>query len=209
MSLSTIDARTMAAVRAYDEFATEHQFAYRRRRPTADVHRFAAWAEKGTLVLDAGCGPASDMRLLRDAGMHAVGVDLSLGALKVARMLLPRDPLIQAPLHDLPFRPSSFGGLWMSGTLNHLPRAQWQSTLDQLFSLLSAGPVYFSCLRGNADMRKTDDPVLGPVHVSCATEEEVGAMMASRGVRDLQVELRPDPLLDRKRPWVVALGQVA
>jgi SAM-dependent methyltransferase len=74
------------------------------KRPVADVRRFADVRQRDDLVLDAGCGPANDLRLLRDAGVHPVGVDLSLGALREARMLLPRHPLVQAPLQDLPFR---------------------------------------------------------------------------------------------------------
>ena len=51
------------------------------------------------------------------------------------------------------------------------------------------------------------DQVLGTVHRTQATEDEVEAMLAARGLRDLQVELRPDPIVDRRRPWVVALGR--
>lgn len=203
-----LDPRLVASVDAYDEHARAYQQSYRRRRPTADVHRFAAMANKGDLVLDAGCGPASDMRLLRDAGLHAVGVDLSKGNLEVARMLLPRDPLVRARYDMLPFKPRSFNGLWLSGSLDHTPRDQWETVLDTFFGLLAGGPVYFQCVRGNADMAKVEHPVLGTISRSSAGEREVGQMLAARGVYDLSVELRPAPLLDRRQPMVVALGRV-
>lgn len=203
-----LDERTLASVAAYDEHAREYQESLRLKRPVADVRRFAAFARRGDLVLDAGCGPANDLRLLRDAGVHPVGVDLSLGALREARMLLPRHPLVRAPLHALPFRDRSFGGLWLSGAFTHLPRAAWHETFTALMALLERGPVYFSCYRGTADLQRTDDPILGEVFVSESVESEVEDLLSSSGVTDLTVEVRPDPILDRRRPWVVALGRL-
>lgn len=202
-----LDERTLASVAAYDEHARDYQESLRLKRPVADVRRFAAFARRDDLVLDAGCGPANDLRILRDAGVHPVGVDLSLGALREARMLLPRHPLVRAPLQQLPFKPRSFGGLWISGGFTHLPRDVWRETFGQLMTLLDRGPVYFSCYRGTRDLEAVEDPTLGQVHVSEATESEVEAMLSEHHLADLSVELRPDPILDRRRPWVVALGR--
>lgn len=201
-----LDERTLSSVAAYDEHARAYQESLRLRRPVADVRRFAAHARRGDLVLDAGCGPANDLRLLRDAGVHPVGVDLSLGALQEARMLLPRHPLVRAPLSQLPFRPRSFGGLWLSGAFNHIARADWSQTFGALLDHLDRGPIYFSCPRGDRDLAPFIDPVLGEIFVSAAGEAEVETLLASQGVKDLTVELRPDPILDRRRPLVVALG---
>jgi len=201
-----LDERTLSSVAAYDEHARAYQESLRLRRPVADVRRFAAHTRRGDLVLDAGCGPANDLRLLRDAGVHSVGVDLSLGALREARMLLPRHPLVRAPLDRLPFRPRSFAGLWLSGAFTHLARADWRATFGAVLEHLDRGPIYFSCPRGDRDLAPVEDPVLGDVFVSAATETEVEALLTSHGVKDLTVEIRPDPILDRRRPLVVALG---
>jgi SAM-dependent methyltransferase len=203
-----LDERTLSSVAAYDEHAREYQQSLRLKRPVADVRRFAAFADRDDLVLDVACGPANDLRLLRDAGLHPVGVDLSLGVLQEARMLLPRHPLVQAPLHRLPFRSHAFQGLWCSGSFTHLARDLWRPTFVGLLDLLAGGPVYFSCLRSTADLEPYDDPVLGRIHVSGAAEQEVEALLSSHGLRDLTVEVRPDPVLDRRRPWVVALGRL-
>ena len=203
-----LDERTRESVAAYDAHAREYQEALRLKRPLADVRRFAGFARRHDLVLDVGCGPASDLRLLRDAGLHPVGVDLSLGALQEARMLLPRHPLVQAPLDRLPFRSRSFSGLWCLGGFTHLPRSTWRSSFVGMLDLLARGPVYFSCLRSTADLEPYDDDVLGRIYLSGATEDEIEAMLRSHGVTDLTVEVRPDPVLDRRRPWVVALGRL-
>ncbi len=203
-----LDDRTWASVARYDERAAEYQASLRLRRPVADIRRFADMLQRGDLVLDAGCGPATDLRLLRDTGAHPVGVDLSFGALQVARMLLPRHPLVNAPLHDLPFRERVFGGLWASGALTHLPRSAWRETFAALLRLVGRGPVYLSCLQGTRDMAAYEDAVLGEVFVSEATEGEIEALFASHGLDEVSVQLRPDPILDRRRPWVVALGRM-
>lgn len=204
-----IDPRTWDAIALYDKHAIEYQETLRRKRPVADLRRFAAFTQRDDLVLDAGCGPATDLRLLRDAGLHPVGVDLSRGVLTEARMLLPRHPLVQAPLQRLPFKPRSFGGLWLSGSFNHLRRDEWAPTMAGLMRLLDRGPVYFSCILGTRDLELVEDPILGKVHRTDATEADVEAMMKAQGLRDLQIDVRPDPILERRRPWVVALGRRA
>lgn len=199
-----LDPRTRRSIDAYDEHAADYQLGLRRHRPLADVKRFAQTAERGSVVLDAGCGPASDLRLLRDAGLHPIGLDLSHGALVHARMLLPRDGLVRAPIEDPPFHDGAFGGLWINGGLTHLPRAQWRAVFTALVRTLASGPVMLTCYRGTVDLLEVDDEVLGRIHVSAATEEEVVGMFEERGMQDVHVEVRPDPKHGRRRPTIVA-----
>lgn len=203
-----IDPRTQGSIDAYGPVAGEYRDQVRLRRPVADVRRFASFARRDDLVLDVGCGPANDLRVLRDAGLHPVGIDLSFGALTEARILLPRHPLVFADFGDPPFLDRSFGGLWMSGAFAHLPRDRWRDTLTRLLRLIGSGPVYFTCHRGRADLEPFNDPLLGAIHVSAATEDEVEGLLRSLGVTDLSVDVRPDMRMDRKVPWVVALGRV-
>jgi len=204
----TMDPRTRSAIEAYGPVAGEYREQVRLRRPVADVRRFAAFARRDDLVLDVGCGPANDLRVLRDAGLHPVGIDLSPGVLTEARILLPRHPLVHADFEDPPFLDRSFGGLWMSGSFAHLPRDRWRDVLARLLRLVGSGPVYFTCHRGSADLDPFNDPLLGEVHVSAAMEGEVEALLRSLGVSDLSVDVRPDLRMDRRVPWVVALGRI-
>ncbi len=203
-----MDPRTRSAIDAYGPVARQYRDQVRLRRPVADVRRFASYARRDDLVLDVGCGPANDLRVLRDAGLHPVGIDLSFGVLTEARVLLPRHPLVFADFEDPPFLPRSFGGLWMSGAFAHLPRERWHETLSRLLRLVGSGPVYFTCHRGHADLEPFNDPLLGEVHVSAAMEDEVEALLRSLGVVDVSVDVRPDMRMDRRVPWVVALGRV-
>jgi SAM-dependent methyltransferase len=207
MGTGTITERMLASVAAYDGNARAFKESQRGSRPLADIRRFAALADEDALVLDAGCGPASDLRALKDAGLRPVGVDISAGALDEARLLLPKYPLVRAPYDRLPFRIRVFGGLWLSGTLDHHPRSAWVETLATLMRYLDAGPVYFGCVRGQSDLAPVDEPVLGRVFRTEATEDEVAALLAPYELRDLQIELRPDPVTGRPNGRVAALGR--
>jgi SAM-dependent methyltransferase len=205
--LHDLDPRTRSSIEAYDDVAGDYQLQLRTHRPLTDVKRFASGLERGTVVLDAGCGPANDIRLLRDQGLHVIGLDLSEGALAHARLLLPRDGLVRGPLDDPPFRDRSFGGLWCNGGLNHLPRDRWRAVFAALMRTLDTGPVMLSCYRGSVDMVEVTDKLLGTIHVSAITEDEVVQMFEERGLSDIRVEVRPDPLHGRRRPTIVAHGR--
>lgn len=207
MADPSVEQRIETSIAAYDAHARQYKERLRGTRPLADIRRFAQLAGDGALVLDVGCGPASDMRQLREAGVKPIGVDLSRGALEEAHLLLPKAPLVRASFADLPFRIRSFGGLWLNDAFVHLPRRAWRDTFGRLLNFLDAGPVYFACLRGDADLEASEDPVLGLVYRSAAHEREVEALLTSHRLVDVQVELRPDPLQERKRPWVVGLGR--
>lgn len=202
-----VDDRTLDSIAAYDANANAYQQAFRMKRPSTAIRRFAEWAGRGALVADVACGPASDLRLLTDAGLHVVGIDASIGALQHARLLMPRTALVRAFLHDLPFPVETFGGMWMSSTFTHLPRAQWPQAFGHLMTRMDTGPVYFSCYRGTADMEPITDPVLGTVHRSQATEDEVATLLDNHGFGDVTIQVRPDPIVDRRRPWVVGMGR--
>lgn len=201
--LADLDPRTRRSIQAYDDAAKEYQLGLRQHRPMTDIKRFTSGLERGTIVLDAGCGPANDLRLLRDHGVHPIGLDLSQGALAYARVLLPRDGLVRGPIEEPPFADDAFGGLWCNGGLTHTPRDRWRAVFASLLRTVHSGPVMLSAYRGTIDLVEVDDEVLGPIHVSAATEEELAGMFEERGLQDIRVEVRPDPLHGRRRPTVV------
>ncbi len=203
-ALDQLDPRTLRSIESYDDVAGEYQLRLRQHRPMTDIKRFTRGLARGTLVLDAGCGPANDLRLLRDHGVQPIGLDLSAGALAHARVLLPRDGLVRGPLQDPPFADGSFGGLWCNGGLTHLPRDQWRATFAALLRTVGSGPVMLSAYRGTVDLVEVEDDLLGTIHVSAATEDEIAGMFEERGLDDVRIEVRPDPLHGRRRPTVYA-----
>ena len=72
-------------------------------------------------ILDAGCGTGRNLRALTTAGSEAVGLDFSLGMLKVARRNNPQAPLLEADLQKPhPLRASCFDAVLCALIGEHL-----------------------------------------------------------------------------------------
>ena len=76
------------------------------------VSLFLATVPPGdTLVLDLACGAGRHVRELNEAGVRAIGLDLSAVLLREARKADPDLPIVRGDMRELPFGDSSFGGL--------------------------------------------------------------------------------------------------
>jgi len=82
--------------------------------------------EKGTTILDVGCGNARDIGVLVQHEFNCVGVDLSPsmineGRRKLDRAHLQKVDLLVASATQLPFRSGSFNAIVCSEMLEHVP----------------------------------------------------------------------------------------
>lgn len=80
-------------------------------------------AAAGSWLLDAGCGTGRNLQDLEAAGGHAVGVDVSLRALDLARRR-GRTPLVCGSIEALPFRAGAFAGALSRDVLYMVPREE-------------------------------------------------------------------------------------
>jgi SAM-dependent methyltransferase len=80
-------------------------------------------AAAGSWLLDAGCGAGRNLQDLEAAGGHAVGVDVSLRALRFARRRGPT-PLVCGSIEALPFRTGAFAGALSRDVLYMVPREE-------------------------------------------------------------------------------------
>jgi 2-polyprenyl-3-methyl-5-hydroxy-6-metoxy-1,4-benzoquinol methylase len=69
-------------------------------------------------VLDVGCGGGLLLTMLRERGVNAIGLDLSLGAARAA--LEHGAPVVCGSLNDAPFAPGSFKVITMYHVLEHV-----------------------------------------------------------------------------------------
>lgn len=81
-------------------------------------------------VLEVGCGAGRDGRLLRDAGLVYVGVDLSTQAARTCRAL--GLPAVEGSATCLPFAGASVDAAWSMSTLMHLPGDGFTRALEEL-----------------------------------------------------------------------------
>ncbi len=139
---------TLATMRTYDDEASSYTAL------TSEFHRFPGldgelWAlheeAPAGLVLDAGCGPGRDARYLAAHGRDVVALDVSARLLvKVGEAALRdsgRVHAVRADLTALPFADSSFSGVWMCGSLLHVPASCHLSVLRDLHRVLIPGGV--------------------------------------------------------------------
>jgi ubiquinone/menaquinone biosynthesis C-methylase UbiE len=76
---------------------------------------------KDQKVMDVGCGNGDFVEYLHELGFQAVGVDISIRALRKAQSLRTSGSYVGASLEEgLPFANNSFGAIYCSEVLEHI-----------------------------------------------------------------------------------------
>jgi len=75
---------------------------------------------QGLRILDVGCGTGQSLRIYRERAGLYVGIDLSLGALRLAGSRFTGASWMQADALRLPFRTGSFDVVAFSSVLHHI-----------------------------------------------------------------------------------------
>ena len=133
---------------AYDARARAYAGRWFRVRLNDQMARWTGHLAPGARVLDVGCGAGRDVAWLTELGYAAVGVDLSGEMLREARRRGVTAPLVQADLRQLPFRSSSYRGIWACASLLHIPKAQAGRALREMARVVHPGTIYIAVKRG-------------------------------------------------------------
>lgn len=72
---------------------------------------------KGKLIVDVGCGTGKDGAYFKKKGYEVIGIDLSDGMLRYAKL---RIEVIKGDFRNLPFDTSSIDGIWSNSSLVHI-----------------------------------------------------------------------------------------
>jgi SAM-dependent methyltransferase len=107
------------------------------------ARRFAAAIpDTGLRVLDVGCGTGHSRRIYLDRSRGYVGIDLSRGALQLARRRFGESSWLQADALSLPFRDGSFDVVAFSSVLHHV--ADRRAALAEAARVLQPGGWAFA-----------------------------------------------------------------
>jgi SAM-dependent methyltransferase len=124
----------------YELVADDYEQRHRDPHPglVADAAEFASAVPAGP-VADIGCGPGRDLRLLRQNGLTAIGLDLSRAMLAAGGLA----GLVQAEMRFLPLRTDSLAGVWSQAAMLHIPHAQVPQVLAEMSRVCVPGGRLF------------------------------------------------------------------
>jgi ubiquinone/menaquinone biosynthesis C-methylase UbiE len=193
-------------VDAYDAAAAAYQEVWRDRRLLDAIRKFAGMAGWHARICDVACGPALDLRWLRDQGLKVVGGDLSYQSMRLAKMLFPKGLLAQWDFRCLPFADRVFDGIWAPAALQHLPRSQIRPALAELRRVHRRGPIFLTFREGASDLVLVEEPPVGAVWAIAVTAEQLAALLLDVGYTDIEIERRPDPLGRQNLAWLYGWG---
>lgn len=172
-------------------------------------------------VLDAGCGPGRDSRLLAANGLPVLGIDLSQGMLdeageRTARRL-PSGSIRYAlmDMRRLELPDGCCRGVWCSASLLHVPRKMAPRATGELARVARRGApvaIFLKRLNAGEDPERLEPyPVPGivdmPRYYAYYTPDEARALLEGAGLTVLDVATVPDPRLPEAAGWVTLLAR--
>jgi len=98
-------------------------------------------------ILDVGCGVGTFAFYSAKAGAQAIGVDYSVEAIKMARLLSERykpstDPLfLVADATKLPFKGTLFNKVICADFIEHISHVEKEKVLDEIMRVLNFGTI--------------------------------------------------------------------
>ncbi|PAU61509.1 class I SAM-dependent methyltransferase [Pseudomonas indica] len=157
-------------------------------------------AEPPYTLLDLGCGPGRDLKVFRDLGHTAVGLDGAAPFVEMARADSGCEVWQQDFLHlDLPAE--RFDGIFANASLFHVPGQELPRVLRQLHASLKPDGVLFSSNpRGNNE-EGWNGPRYGSYH-------DLGGwrrFMTEAGFVELEHYYRPTGLPREQQPWLASV----
>jgi SAM-dependent methyltransferase len=131
------------------------------------------WLRPGQRALDLGCGLGSELAHVAARGLYAVGVDLSLVALRRARAARRAVHFIQADALSLPFPDASFDVLLDRGCFHYIPRHQRTQYAAEAGRVLRLGGRFLlrACLRAHGIRNDVDEAGVRAVFAGWRIEE--------------------------------------
>ena len=155
----------------------------------ARVENLGALLPAGSSVLDLGCGTGvPTARILTGAGHRVLGVDVSVGMLRLAREQVPAAEFRHANMLDLPADLGPFDAVTSFFALLMLSRADIGTVLRRVTGWLRPGG-YFAVGMVNFDGDGVPLEFLGvPVSISGYPEAEWKDQLQEAGLTVLEIE---------------------
>lgn len=158
------------------------------------------------LILDAGCGPGHHCAIIEKHGGKVIGIDLSEGMLAEARTLYPRADFRKMDMRNLLFDDDFFDGVWASGSIYHVTKADAKSVVSEFVRVLKNGGVATVNFKlGTGEGLEENPKSFGgsPRYFAYYTEAEITKLFSESGFQELKSSMFPEKIFgdDIQQMW--------
>jgi SAM-dependent methyltransferase len=151
-------------------------------------------------ILDFGCGPGRDLKIFRDLGHEAVGLEGSKRFAEMARNYSDCEVWQQDFLTlDLPAE--YFDGIFANASLFHIPSQELSRVLTQLHATLKENGVLFSSNPRGENQEGWNGRRYGCYYDWPRWRE----MVSGAGFSEIQHYYRPPGLPREEQPWLASV----
>ncbi|HZD39526.1 MAG TPA: class I SAM-dependent methyltransferase, partial [Terriglobales bacterium] len=151
-------------------------------------------------ILDFGCGPGRDLKVFRDLGHEAVGLDGCAAFVEFARRYSGCDVWRQDFL-KLQLPPEYFDGVFANAALFHVPSQELPRVLAELRATLKAGGVLFS----SNPRGENEEGWSGGRYGVYYDLTRWRALVTAAGFVEISHYYRPPGLPREQQPWLASL----
>jgi len=151
-------------------------------------------------ILDFGCGPGRDLKVFRDLGHEAIGLEGSEHFVEMARSFSGCEVWHQDFLQlDLPA--DYFDGIFANASLFHVPSQELPRVLRELWAALKPDGVLFSSNPRGENQEGWSGERYGCYH----DWESWRELVVGAGFKEIRHYYRPPGLPREQQPWLASV----
>lgn len=147
------------------------------------LQRFAERCRNRGYICDLGCGPGHIARYLREFNPAVIGLDLSHGLLRQARLRHPDILFLQGDMLALPFASGTLAGIVAFYSIIHFDRAQVNQAFTEIERVLQTAGHLLLGFHVGTDAVHVDELWGVPVDLDAAffAMDDITGRLAGRG----------------------------
>jgi ubiquinone/menaquinone biosynthesis C-methylase UbiE len=155
------------------------------------------------IILDVGCGDGRHSIMIDRNGGRATGIDLSKSMLREAKTLYPGGDFREADMRELPFDNDFFDGIWSSGSIYHITKADAKKVVREFRRVIKTeGVVAVNFKLGQGESLEANPKSYSgsPRYFAYYTEDEMKDLFGSFGFDEVESCTFPEEIYEATIP---------